>query len=74
VALEALRALSSSRSDENFQQLRTRLIERGYHDATDIIEFRKPEIDQTPAPRQLDDVDGTNADGGGPPQTTESTD
>ncbi|WNV84869.1 hypothetical protein [Umezawaea sp. Da 62-37] len=38
-ALEALRALSQTRSDENFAVLQTRLIELGQHEAVDLIPY-----------------------------------
>ncbi len=46
-ALETLRALSTTRKDQNFHALRTRLIELGHSQAGDIIPYADPEPDRS---------------------------
>lgn len=43
IGMNVLRELSETRSDENFNALRIRLIELGYHDATDIQPYEGPQ-------------------------------
>ncbi|MFS8105142.1 hypothetical protein LFM09_49425 [Lentzea alba] len=45
IAMNVLRELSDTRSDENFDALRIRLIELGYHDATDLAPHEAPQAD-----------------------------